>query len=115
MYFCRFKAMHFPHVKHRTDLQADDIHAAEKYLASIGKSAVGVLGHSKGGSAVLIHSATYHSIPKVANISGRFNHKRGGPFPLCLCELTPPKWPAWRIRMEKSQLLHIAFMGCLFQ
>ena len=58
-------------------MQADDVDAAVQYLKDLGKQPVGLLGHSKGGSTVLIYSALYGEIPRVVNVAGRFDHKRG--------------------------------------
>ena len=58
-------------------LQADDMYAATQHLQSIGKQTLGLMGHSKAGSGVLICSSKHSNIPRVANVSGRFDHKRG--------------------------------------
>ncbi len=62
-----------------SQLQAADMHAAAEYLTSIGKKAVGLMGHSKAGSGVLLYAANYGHIPRIANVSGRFDHKKGKP------------------------------------
>ena len=59
------------------NLQAADMAAAAEYLENVGKKALGVMGHSKAGSGALLHAADYGSIPRIANVSGRFDHKRG--------------------------------------
>ena len=58
-------------------MQAADMHAAAEFLQSIGKKAMGLMGHSKAGSGVLLYAANYGNIPKIANVSGRFDHKKG--------------------------------------
>lgn len=65
------------HFRNYHMLQAADIDAAASYLESQSKIPSGLAGHSKGGSSVLLYSAKYGCIPRVANISGRFDHKRG--------------------------------------
>ncbi|KAK9814056.1 hypothetical protein WJX72_000039 [[Myrmecia] bisecta] len=57
--------------------EAEDIRAAVLYLQSRGKTAKAVLGHSKGGSAVLLYAAKYDDIPRVVNVAGRFDCRRG--------------------------------------
>lgn len=57
--------------------QADEIETAKSFLAGRGKKVTAVLGHSKGGSSILLHCATYQNVPKAVNVSGRFNHKEG--------------------------------------
>ncbi|KAL6215303.1 hypothetical protein ACLB2K_014734 [Fragaria x ananassa] len=36
-----------------------------------------IVGHSKGGNAVILYGAKYKDVPVVVNISGRFNLERG--------------------------------------
>lgn len=56
------------------------MHAAAQFLESIGKEVLGLMGHSKAGSGVLLYAANYGKIPRIANVSGRFDHKKGKPF-----------------------------------
>ena len=58
-------------------VQAEDMHAAQQYLQSIGKTVSGLVGHSKAGSGVVLYAAKYDDIPRVVNISGRFDNQRG--------------------------------------
>lgn len=58
-------------------LQAGDIDAAVKFLSGLGKTASGLLGHSKSGSSVLLYASKYGQIPRVVCVSGRYDHKRG--------------------------------------
>lgn len=51
--------------------------AAVEYVRAQGKRVVGLVGHSKGGSEVILYAAKYNDVPKVVNISGRFDNKRG--------------------------------------
>lgn len=53
--------------------------AAVEYLRRHGKSVVGLLGHSKAGSGVILYAAKYDDIPRVVNVSGRFDNQRGEP------------------------------------
>lgn len=59
-------------------MQAEDMRAAVNYLRSQGKSVVGLVGHSKAGSEVILYAGKYDDIPRVVNIAGRFNNQRGG-------------------------------------
>lgn len=72
------------------------MHAAALILRSGGKKALGLMGHSKAGSGVLLYSAEHGDIPRVANVSGRFDHKRGQPLTLTYSGLT------WRLSTEMS-------------
>ena len=60
-------------------LQAEDMRAAKQYLESLGKQVVGLVGHSKAGSGVVLYAAKHDDIPRVVNISGRFDNQRGAP------------------------------------
>ena len=51
--------------------------AGVEWLGAQGLRAVGLLGHSKGGSAVVLYAAKYDDVPRVVNVSGRFDMKRG--------------------------------------
>ena len=37
----------------------------------------GLVGHSKGGTGVILYAAAYDDIPLVVNIAGRFDNMRG--------------------------------------
>lgn len=37
----------------------------------------GLVGHSKAGSGVILYAAKYDDIPRVVNVSGRFDNCRG--------------------------------------
>ena len=55
----------------------------------------GLVGHSKGGTGVILYAAAYDDIPRVVNVAGRFDNMRGkhhcaniaGPGPIHLPEL----------------------------
>lgn len=51
--------------------------AAVEWLRREGRTAVGLLGHSKGGSGVVLYAAKYDDVPRVVNVSGRFDMARG--------------------------------------
>ncbi|XP_060208496.1 uncharacterized protein LOC132635911 isoform X3 [Lycium barbarum] len=54
------------------DLRAivEHFHEEERFIAAI-------VGHSKGGNAVLLYASRYRDVQTVINISGRFNLERG--------------------------------------
>ena len=51
--------------------------AAVLYLRSKGKKVTGLLGHSKGGTGVILYAAAYDDIPRVVNVAGRFDNMQG--------------------------------------
>ncbi|CAL8464177.1 g3712 [Coccomyxa elongata] len=57
--------------------EAEDMRAAVEFLRRQGKTVVGLLGHSKAGSGVILYAAKYDDIPRVVNVSGRFDNQRG--------------------------------------
>ena len=59
--------------------QKEDIRAAVLYLRSQGKKVTGLVGHSKGGTGVILYAAAYDDIPRVVNVAGRFDNMRGKP------------------------------------
>ncbi len=62
-----------------TPRQAEDMRAAREHLRALGKEVTGLVGHSKAGSGVVLYAAKYDDIPRVVNISGRFDNLRGAP------------------------------------
>ncbi|PIA42961.1 hypothetical protein AQUCO_02000425v1 [Aquilegia coerulea] len=56
---------------------ADDLRAVVLHFIRDNHVIRAIVGHSKGGNAVLIYAARYHDVHTVVNISGRFNLKRG--------------------------------------
>lgn len=56
--------------------EADDLHSVIQCLASSYKI-YAVLGHSKGGDVVLLYAAIYRDVPRVINVSGRFDLANG--------------------------------------
>ena len=67
-------------------LQKEDIRAAVLYLRSQGKKVTGLVGHSKGGTGVILYAAAYDDIPRVVNVAGRFDNMRGEHH----CSVSPP-------------------------
>ncbi len=65
--------------------QKDDIRATVEYLRAQGKKVSGLVGHSKGGTGVILYAAAFDDIPRVVNIAGRFDNMKGG----CHC---PPAY-----------------------
>ncbi|CAH9074354.1 unnamed protein product [Cuscuta europaea] len=57
--------------------EADDLHAVVEHFRQNGYFIAAIIGHSKGGNAVLLYASKYRDIPVVVNIAGRFNLKRG--------------------------------------
>lgn len=53
--------------------------SAVEFLQCRGKTVVGLLGHSKAGSGVILYAAKYDDIPRVVNVSGRFDNQQGRP------------------------------------
>ena len=51
--------------------------AAAEYLREQGRNVTGLVGHSKGGSGVVLYAGKYDNIPRVVNVSGRFDNQRG--------------------------------------
>ena len=51
--------------------------AGVEWLVAQGLRVIGLLGHSKGGSGVVLYAAKYDDVPRVVNVSGRFDMKRG--------------------------------------
>ena len=58
-------------------MQKEDIRAAVLFLRSQGKKVTGLVGHSKGGTGVILYAAAYDDIPRVVNVAGRFDNMRG--------------------------------------
>jgi dienelactone hydrolase len=53
--------------------------AAVEWLRGQGRAPLGLLGHSKAGSGVVLYAAKYDDVPRVVNVSGRFDMQRGAP------------------------------------
>ena len=46
-------------------------------MRALGFRVVGLLGHSKAGTVVLLYASKYTDIPRVVNVSGRFEQTTG--------------------------------------
>ncbi|KAK9830936.1 hypothetical protein WJX81_007966 [Elliptochloris bilobata] len=57
--------------------EAEDMRAGVEWLRAQGLRALGLLGHSKSGSGVVLYAAKYDDVPRVVNVSGRFVMARG--------------------------------------
>uniref|UniRef100_A0A0D9WJ65 Serine aminopeptidase S33 domain-containing protein n=1 Tax=Leersia perrieri TaxID=77586 RepID=A0A0D9WJ65_9ORYZ len=57
--------------------EADDLRSVVSYFTEQKYNIIGLVGHSKGGNAVLLYASMYHDIPVIVNISGRFALERG--------------------------------------
>ncbi|KAL2545020.1 alpha/beta-hydrolase superfamily protein [Forsythia ovata] len=57
--------------------EADDLRAVVKHYRGEKRCVVAIIGHSKGGNAVLIYASRYNDIQTVVNIAGRYDLKRG--------------------------------------
>ncbi|KAF5192751.1 Alpha/beta-Hydrolases superfamily protein [Thalictrum thalictroides] len=56
---------------------ADDLRAVILHFFQDNRVIRAIVGHSKGGNAVLLYAARYNDVHTVVNISGRFNLKKG--------------------------------------
>ena len=59
--------------------------SAVEWLRAHGLHALGLVGHSKAGSGVVLYAAKYDDVPRVVNVSGRFEMKSGAR-PHAACE-----------------------------
>ena len=48
-----------------------------EYLRAQRRKVSGLVGHSKGGTGVILYAAAYDDIPLVVNIAGRFDNMKG--------------------------------------
>lgn len=48
-----------------------------EYLRAQRRKVSGLVGHSKGGTGVVLYAAAYDDIPLVVNIAGRFDNMKG--------------------------------------
>eukprot|EP00250_Pteridium_aquilinum_P011281 c19963_g1_i1 orf=262-1098(+) len=56
---------------------ADDLRCVVTYFRGQGRKVETLIGHSKGGNAVLLYASKYKDVDTLVNISGRFHLKRG--------------------------------------
>ncbi|XP_009802768.1 putative uncharacterized protein YDL057W isoform X1 [Nicotiana sylvestris] len=57
--------------------EADDLRAVVEHFHEEKRFIAAIVGHSKGGNAVLLYASRYKDVQTVINISGRFNLERG--------------------------------------
>ncbi|XP_049376103.1 putative uncharacterized protein YDL057W isoform X1 [Solanum stenotomum] len=57
--------------------EADDLRAIVEHFHKEKCFIAAIVGHSKGGNAVLLYASNYKDVQTVINISGRFNLERG--------------------------------------
>ncbi|XP_042002298.1 uncharacterized protein LOC121751590 isoform X3 [Salvia splendens] len=57
--------------------ELEDIRSVFEYFIGSNRSPVAVVGHSKGGDAVILYASKYHDIPAVVNLSSPSDLLRG--------------------------------------
>ncbi|KAL1554963.1 hypothetical protein AAHA92_15459 [Salvia divinorum] len=57
--------------------EVEDIRSVFEYFTESNRSPIAIVGHSKGGDAVLLYASKYHDIPAVINLSSPSDLKRG--------------------------------------
>ncbi|XP_009121902.1 uncharacterized protein LOC103846683 [Brassica rapa] len=57
--------------------EAEDLRSVLQHLRGENREISAIIGHSKGGSVVLLYAAKYKDVKTVVNISGRFYLERG--------------------------------------
>ncbi|CAI9755714.1 unnamed protein product [Fraxinus pennsylvanica] len=57
--------------------EADDLRVVVKHFRGEKRCVVAIIGHSKGGNAVLLYASKCNDIKTVVNIAGRYNLRRG--------------------------------------
>lgn len=57
--------------------EADDVRSVVSYFSKQKYDIIALVGHSKGGNAVLLYASLYHDVPVIVNISGRFALEQG--------------------------------------
>ncbi|KAM0830311.1 hypothetical protein ACQ4PT_066295 [Festuca glaucescens] len=57
--------------------EADDLRSVVSYFAEQKYDIIALVGHSKGGNAVLLYASMYHDVTAIVNISGRFALEQG--------------------------------------
>lgn len=57
--------------------EAEDIRSVVNYWRYRGWRGISLIGHSKGGNAVLLYASKYKDVASIVNISGRFDLRRG--------------------------------------
>ncbi|KAH1216299.1 hypothetical protein GmHk_13G037233 [Glycine max] len=57
--------------------EVDDLHDVVQHLHRENPKVIAIIGHSKGGSVVLLYASKHHDIKTVVNLSGRYDLKAG--------------------------------------
>ncbi|CAM0954266.1 unnamed protein product [Alopecurus aequalis] len=57
--------------------EADDLRSVVSYFLEQKYDIIALVGHSKGGNAVLLYASMYHDVTVIVNISGRFALEQG--------------------------------------
>ncbi|CAO2179480.1 unnamed protein product [Urochloa humidicola] len=57
--------------------ETDDLHSVVSYLYQEKYDVTAIVGHSKGGSVVVVYASIYGDVPMVVNLSGRFYLEKG--------------------------------------
>ncbi|KAL7121913.1 hypothetical protein ACP275_01G013300 [Erythranthe tilingii] len=57
--------------------EAEDIRAVVAHFKREQRLVTAIIGHSKGGNAVLMYASRYNDVRTIVNIAGRFDLKRG--------------------------------------
>jgi len=57
--------------------EAADLRSVVLYFSKQKYDIIALIGHSKGGNAVLLYASKYNDVPIIVNISGRFALERG--------------------------------------
>lgn len=57
--------------------EAEDLRAVVEHFQAKQRCVVAIIGHSKGGNAVLLYASRYNDVQTIVNVAGRFDLKRG--------------------------------------
>ncbi|KAG8375673.1 hypothetical protein BUALT_Bualt10G0124900 [Buddleja alternifolia] len=58
-------------------VEAEDLRVVVEHFQGQQRFILAVVGHSKGGNAVLLYASRYNDVQTIVNIAGRFNLRRG--------------------------------------
>ncbi|KAI7725653.1 hypothetical protein M8C21_001678, partial [Ambrosia artemisiifolia] len=57
--------------------EVNDLKAVVQHFTAVNRVTTAILGHSKGGTVVLLYASLYHDIHTVVNVSSRYNMDSG--------------------------------------
>ncbi|XP_011627251.1 uncharacterized protein LOC18444730 isoform X3 [Amborella trichopoda] len=57
--------------------EVEDLRSVVEYFSGAQRKTRAIIGHSKGGNAVLLYASKYHDVDTVVNVSGRFDLRQG--------------------------------------